>query len=272
VIQALIAELRRRGETISVQDLAQRLVASPCSLEPSLARRVVAAALGWNEAELDETLSADHLRGPELHRLSRVLISEACFAVVDLETTGLSAEESEILEIGAIRVEKLQLGDCFERLVKPAAQIPARITRLTGIDQRMLADASALSCALAEFGAWIEAVPQTVFVAHNASFDFRFIQRGLERCALSPLGPPVLCTRKLGRRLAPEIGRYSLDAISSHFGVSNRARHRALGDARAAARVLLELLHRATSLGLQSLGELVDLQERAPAAKLRQSR
>ncbi|MCZ6464522.1 MAG: exonuclease domain-containing protein [Proteobacteria bacterium] len=75
---------------------------------------------------------------------------------------------------------------------------------------------------------------------------------------------PVFCTRRLARRLAPEIGRFDLDHVCAHFGVSNAARHRALGDARATARVWVDLLHRARERGLRTLGDLLDHQERPP--------
>ena len=81
----------------------------------------------------------------------------------------------------------------------------------------------------------------------------------------------MLCTVRLGRRLAPEVGRYNLDHLSAHFGISNASRHRALGDARAAARVLIELLSRREESGLHSMGELLDYQE-TPPAKLRRKR
>ncbi len=110
-----------------------------------------------------------------------------------------------------------------------------------------------------------DAAPRAPLVAHNAVFDERFLRAALASCGMRGLGVPMLCTRRLARRLAPEIGRYSLDRLCAHFGVSNRARHRALGDARAAARVLLELLERARARGLDTIGALLDLQQDPPA-------
>jgi DNA polymerase III epsilon subunit-like protein len=78
----------------------------------------------------------------------------------------------------------------------------------------------------------------------------------------------VLCTRKLARRLIPELGRYNLDQLCAHFGIANRARHRALGDAEATARALLDLLGIAQSrFEIGNLGELIDFQRRPPAKR-----
>jgi DNA polymerase III epsilon subunit-like protein len=70
-----------------------------------------------------------------------------------------------------------------------------------------------------------------------------------------------LCTRQLARRVLPDLGRYDLDTLSARFGIANRWRHRALGDAEAAARALLELLAIARAQhGVASVGDLVSLQ------------
>ncbi len=111
---------------------------------------------------------------------------------------------------------------------------------------------------------WLASAPVAPFVAHNASFDERFVNAASKRCRLAPLGIPVLCTRRLARRRAPAIGRYSLDHPCAHFGFSNPARHRALADARAGAWVLIELLERARAQGVASLGALLDRQEEKP--------
>jgi DNA polymerase-3 subunit epsilon len=73
--------------------------------------------------------------------------------------------------------------------------------------------------------------------------------------------------------LVPELGRYNLDCVCAHFGVSNGARHRALGDAEATARVLIDLLEIARSrFEIRSLGELIDFHRRPPAKKNRRAK
>lgn len=266
-IPARLEAIRRRGEPVALEDLARDLLAVQGGLDVELSRRVVAEALGWNDGELPDVLSPDQLRSPETRSVASRAIAEAEFTVVDLETTGLSADRCEILEIGAVRVRGLALVDEYESFVRPSEPIPARITRLTGIRDVMVAEAPDLDAALREFLAWLAPERGAPFVAHNAGFDSRFVRAGLDRCQLGPLGLPVLCTRRLARRLAPEVGRYSLDHLSAHFGRTNRARHRALGDARVTGQILVELLHRAPDHGLATLGDLIDFHEAAPARR-----
>jgi DNA polymerase III epsilon subunit-like protein len=143
--------------------------------------------------------------------------------------------------------------------------VPRRITALTGIDDAAVAEAPPLAPVIRSFRRWLGAAPRAPFVAHNAGFDAGFVSAALAREGLAPLEVPVLCTRRLARRIAPEIGRYSLDHLSAHFGVANRARHRALGDAAATARIWIELLDLARQRhGVRTLGDLLDLQERSP--------
>jgi DNA polymerase-3 subunit epsilon len=110
-------------------------------------------------------------------------------------------------------------------------------------------------------------------VAHNAAFDHGFVSRAFAQWGLPAYSGPVLCTCKLARRLIPELGRYNLDYLCAHLGISNRARHRALGDAKATASALIDLLHRAAaSFEVRTLGDLFELQRRPPRRKQRRRR
>jgi len=268
-----LVELRARGEAVEVVELAQRLLALDAPVDPPLARRLVAAALDRPAATLPERIPVAELRPSDEIRVAELPLSRAAFAVVDLETTGLSTERCSILEIGAVRVAGLHCTDRFESFVRPARPVPRRITDLTGIDDAMVASAPPPRLALPAFRRWLARTPAAPFVAHNAGFDARFVERALDAQRLAPYPGPVLCTRRLARRIIPEVGRYNLDHLCAHFGISNRARHRALGDAAATATALIELLHLARArLGVETVGELLDLHERKPARRRRSSR
>jgi DNA polymerase III epsilon subunit family exonuclease len=263
--RALVA-LRRHGRSVGVEELARRLFAVRGGVAPALARRLVRSVLVWEGEELPDPLAPEHLRGPRERRVAAILLEGASWVVVDLETTGLGGD-AEILEVGAVRIRAGRLADAFVSLARPEGPLPRRISALTGIDALATAGAPPLAEVMERFRRWLDASPCAPFVAHNAGFDSRFVAAALDRFRLRPLGVPVLCTRRLARRLAPEIGRYDLDHVCAHFGVSNPGRHRALGDARATGRVLVELLARATGRGLRTLGDLMDLQERRPARR-----
>jgi DNA polymerase-3 subunit epsilon len=265
--QQVLADLRARGEPVALGEVAARLTAAAAPLEPGLAMPIVAAALGRPGAALPDPLPAEALEPLPPGGADPRLLERATFAVVDLETTGLSSERAAIIEIGAVRIEGLRVRDQFESLIDPRRPLPAAITRLTGIDDAMLSGAPTGGDALRRFRAWLDRTPGAVFVAHNARFDAGFLRRGLRACALPPLDGPTLCTRLLARRLAPELRRFGLDRVAEGFGLRFRARHRALGDAEVTAEALLHLLERAREASLRTLGDLVRLQA-APPPKL----
>jgi DNA polymerase-3 subunit epsilon len=273
--QRTLAKLRRSGRRVSLAELAGQLLAVEEPIPVELARRVVAAALDHSPEALPAALEARQLRpGPEA-RVAELPLELADFVVVDLETTGFSTARDAILEIGAVRVSRLRLAESFQSLLRePGAGAPPRaITALTGIDAALLEDAPPPARALAAFRRWLEGVPGAPFVAHNAAFDARFTRRAFEAHDVSPLRVPILCTCKLARRLLPRLGRYDLDHLCAHFGIANAARHRALGDAEATARALIGLLHEALAgEEIANVGDLLDLQMRAPAALRRAAR
>ncbi|MCU0649911.1 MAG: exonuclease domain-containing protein [Gemmatimonadaceae bacterium] len=177
------------------------------------------------------------------------------FAVVDVETTGTRADgEDRVTEIAVVPVDGLVIGAGFSRLVNPGRGIPWFITQLTGIDDRMVADAPTFA-ALAQPIA--EQLTGRIFVAHNVAFDWRFVSSEFARAGVQLGGDTRLCTVRLARRLVPELPRRSLDHLAQHFGVGNAARHRALGDARATAEVLVAMLRRAQAEGIASWGDLM---------------
>jgi len=265
--------IRERGERVTLQALAQHLLVLDAPVATPIARSIVASVLGSSAVDLPDVFEPHELRPSEEAAIEHVLLRDAEVSVVDLETTGLSARDCSILEIGAVRISKLHCTDTFETLVKPPRPVPRKITDLTGIDDTILEEAPPGSEALPVFRRWLKGTPGAPFAAHNAAFDARFVARGFELYSLPAYDAPVLCTRRLARRLVPDLGRYNLDHVCAHFGVSNGARHRALGDARAAALVLIELFRIALETGVATtLGELLDLQSKPPRKQPRRRR
>ncbi|UCE85481.1 MAG: 3'-5' exonuclease, partial [Deltaproteobacteria bacterium] len=244
---------------VPVADLAGRLLSLTEPPDAVVARRLVAAILGRRLEEIPDPIGVSLLQPADPQPDRRLAIELADFAVVDLETTGLAPLHSRIIEIGAVRVAGLRVVERFETRVDPGVPIPASITALTGIDAEMLAGAPRPAEALGRFRRWLACLPDAPFVAHNAPFDAGFVRTEFARLGWPPPSAPVLCTARLARRLLPDQRSASLDALSLRFGIRNRARHRALGDAEAAAGVLCELLRLARGrAGLETLGELLD--------------
>lgn len=181
--------------------------------------------------------------------------SECRFAVVDVETTGTSHGRGDrVTEVAAVVVEDGVISDGFHSLINPGCPIPWRITVLTGITDAMVADAPVFGDVA---DALAEVLASRTFVAHNAPFDWGFLGMEFLRAGRADAlqGAP-LCTVRLARRLLAHLPRRNLDSVAMHYGVEIESRHRALGDARATARVLQGLLRDVERQGVETLDEL----------------
>ena len=172
-------------------------------------------------------------------------VSEATFVIVDVETTGLSPQACRVIEIGAIKVRGDVIEDTFHSLIDPECPLPYRIQQLTGIQQADL-DSAPTACEV--IPAFVTFLSDGIFVAHNVSFDWRFINSELRRLMLPALTNPKLCTVRLARRLLRQLPSKSLGALTKFYGFEVAARHRALSDADAARMVLLRLMKRLDSI------------------------
>ncbi len=183
-------------------------------------------------------------------------LDDAPFVVFDVETTGSSAKEGAITEIGALKVVRGQVVDEFATLINPGRPIQPFVVRLTGITDRMVADAPSAAEVMPLFEEFAEGC---VLVGHNVHFDCSFVGAAREASGLAPLPNPVLDTLKLARVLVPGLKRYRLSSLVSHFGVRTAPNHRALADAAATAEVFLKLLKLLRSAGVWSVGEAATL-------------
>ena len=181
-------------------------------------------------------------------------LSEVTFCIVDLETTGGSPADSRITEIGAVKYRGGERIGVFATLVDPGTPIPRFITHLTGIDDGTVRDAPPLEWALPGF---VEFAEGCVFVAHNARFDFTFLNASLVRLDYDPLPPPPVCTARLARRVVwPDVPNVRLNTLAQYFRTGARPTHRALPDAEACAEVFHGLLDLGGRLGILTLGDL----------------
>ncbi len=154
----------------------------------------------------------------------------APLAIIDLETTGMTATADRITEIGIIRVVDNKVVEEWSTLVNPECSIPPDIQSLTGITNQMVKNAPTFRQIAEEVQARLY---DHVFVAHNARFDYGFIKNEFRRLDIT-FTEEVLCTVRLARKLYPGYPSYSLDALRARHRLSMEGRHRAMGDARAA--------------------------------------
>ncbi|MFC4786590.1 DEDD exonuclease domain-containing protein [Nocardioides sp. MAHUQ-72] len=194
-------------------------------------------------------------------------LRDITFCVVDLETTGGSAQGgSMITEIGAVKVRGGEVLSEFQTLVNPRAEIPAFIAVLTGISNTMVADAPPIESALPAF---LEFAAGTVLVAHNAPFDVGFLKHFAEQQGRPWPRFEVLDTAKLARRVITrdDAPNCKLSSLARVFNSGTTPNHRALSDARATVDVLHGLMERLGGLGVHTLEELQTFSSRVTTAQ-----
>ena len=149
------------------------------------------------------------------------------FTIIDTETTGMRPPMSRIIDIGIIRVEQGKVVERYQTLLNPGMTLSPMIGRLTGIRTEDLEDAPPFDEVAFKVQ---ELFADSVFVAHNASFDYRFVQSEFRRIGIE-FSMPTLCTVQLSRKLFPKERGHNLDALIARHGLTCDSRHRALPDA-----------------------------------------
>ena len=162
-------------------------------------------------------------------------------AVIDFETTGISpGQGARATELAIVLLEKGQVVDRFQSLMKTGAWIPPFITQLTGITNAMVNAAPAAAEVMAQAARFVGNAPM---VAHNASFDSKFWQAELALAGL-PAPQPFACTVLLSRRLYPQAPSHKLGVLVDYHGLPRTGQaHRALADAEMAAALLARMQH-----------------------------
>jgi DNA polymerase-3 subunit epsilon len=185
-----------------------------------------------------------------------ISLRQVTFVVVDLETTGGTAADLGVTEIGAVKVcGGEELGE-FGTLVNPGVPIPPFITVLTGISEAMLAPAPRLEEVIPAF---LEFAQGAVIVAHNAAYDVGYLKAACAHFGYAWPKPKVLDTVALARRALTrdEVPNHKLSTLAAHFRTRTPT-HRALDDARATVDVLHALFARLGSYGVFTIGDAIE--------------
>ncbi|MBY0516882.1 MAG: 3'-5' exonuclease [Bacteriovoracaceae bacterium] len=167
------------------------------------------------------------------------LLRSLKFCVIDLETTGGSAEKDQIFEIGMTKIENLSVSEERSFTVNPEREIPEFVQRLTGVKQADVAGAP-------RFDEIADEVRQfagdTILVAHNTSFDIPFLNAKLKEAGRETMDNKVLCTNVMTKYMIPEIVNSNLEYMGKIFDLGEQKAHRAVEDARITAKLLLKYL------------------------------
>jgi len=160
------------------------------------------------------------------------------YAIVDVETTGLSPSGEKITEIAIYVHDGQQVVDKFQSLINPEKKIPYRIVQMTGINDSLVHDAPRF-CEVAR--KVVELTENKILVGHNVRFDYNFIRSEFKSLGYD-FQRKTLDTVKLSRKLIPGRRAYGLGKLCKDLGIENPSRHRAAGDAWATTRLFEMLL------------------------------
>lgn len=157
------------------------------------------------------------------------------YIAFDLETSGLSPDTAEIVEIGAVRTRRGQILDSFSQLVKPSYPIPPEATAVNNITNEMVDNMPTIREVLPQFVAFVGNHP---LAAHNADFDIRFLSQAFHDTAIAPPEIRYVDTLRMAHHAWFSMPNYKLETLASELGIAVNQAHRALDDAEAVAHLV----------------------------------
>ncbi len=154
----------------------------------------------------------------------------ADYCVFDLETTGISCRNDEVVEISAVKVIGGKNTEEYTTLVNPGMPIPFQATAVNGITDDMVADAPDFETA---FKGFLDFAGDLVLVGHNIhSFDMKFLYRDAEKFWGRTVGNDYIDTLRIARCILPQLRHHRLVDLAEYYGISPEGAHRALNDCR----------------------------------------
>lgn len=197
-------------------------------LRPSSSRR--SSRNTQQRLELSEGFSkaAKNRKAKRMSRKKSVNKMLQHYVVIDVETTGLSPERDEIIEIGAIKVHEKHVESTFQALIKIERKIPKQISELTGLtDELLQVEGRSLKEVLLEFLSFVEGLP---VVAHHGDFDYDFLRENCKRYELPLFSNRCVDTLSIAKRHVQEVPNYKLETLLDYFNISVKRLHRSLDD------------------------------------------
>jgi DNA polymerase-3 subunit epsilon len=158
---------------------------------------------------------------------------EQKFCVIDIETNGSKPDTAQVIEIGAVMVQNSKIIDKFESFVL-CSFIPEYVTKITGIKPQDLIDAPSRAEVLKELRIFMG---DAIFVAHNANFDYGFLNYSFQDFGLGTIGNPKLCSIDLAKRTIKS-KKYGLAYLNKSLELGVDVHHRAYSDALTTAKLL----------------------------------
>ena len=190
-------------------------------------------------------------------------IENATYCVLDLETTGFSATNEKITEIGVMKVKNGEVIDEFSTFVNPEKHIPERVTEVTNITDEMVADSETIEKIFPKLLEFLGDDKETVIVAHNANFDVGFLKQNAKVLGYK-FDYTYLDTLSLAKDLFPDYKKYKLGKIAENLGIKVEVAHRALDDVDTTVkvfRVMLDMLKEKKAKYIEDIDDVAASEE-----------
>ena len=179
----------------------------------------------------------------------------ATYCVLDLETTGFSAVNEKITEIGIMKFKDGEVIDEFSCFVNPEKHIPERVSEVTNITDDMVKDAETIEQVFPKMLEFLGDPNETVIVAHNANFDVGFLKQNAKVLGYD-FEYSYLDTLSLAKDLFPEYKKYKLGKIAENLGIKVEVAHRALDDVDTTVKVFKVMLDMLKEKGAKKLEDI----------------
>lgn len=153
-----------------------------------------------------------------------LLVFPGDYCVIDIETTGLTPAQDEIIEIAAVRYRNYTRQASFDTFVRPVKRISSFITRLTGITNEMVSDAPYISTAITDFA---DFVGDDILMGYNVNFDINFLYDSLLANTDRKLSNNFVDVLRFARIALPQLPRRSQTDVAAYYGIPTEGAHRA---------------------------------------------
>ena len=155
-----------------------------------------------------------------------LLKSISDYVIIDIETTGLDSKMDMIIEFAGIKVKNNIIIDTYSTLINPNIEIDSFITNLTGITNKMIANAPTIDKKIKEI---LDFIGDNIIIGHNVNFDINFLYDNCELILNKPLINDYIDTLRLCRKLI-ESKNHKLETMANKFNIDYTNAHRALKD------------------------------------------
>ena len=183
--------------------------------------------------------------------------SKGDFTCIDLETTGLSVNSVEIIEISAMKVRDFEIIDTFGSLVKPSTPISEMITDITGITNADVENSPQIDDILDNF---LDFIGNDILLGHNiARYDLPILRRICQERNRA-IDNYYYDTLLISQKVLPELPHHNLSCLCEYYGIVNERAHRAAGDVKATIEVFVKLVE-------NSKGDLRNFTAKNPVAR-----